>query len=318
MCRDGLGGLVQMRYPLAMQELLRDLVTLPPIPVPAAPVSSWWEALCARLGAGRSSFARAVLGGFWADRAGFAFAAGYQAALSSWLGVVGQLASFCVTEDGGAHPAAIQCALSLDEAGGTLTGEKRFATLGAEAVWLFVLASAGEEGGKKDLRLARVRASAPGVSFEVLPALPFTPEIGHASVRFVNARAEAILPGDGFAQYAKPFRTLEDLHVFGALLGHLVQCGRRLAWPRDEIESMLAQLVTLGGLAALPPSLEVAHLALSGALSAARGLVERVAPRWEAAPADERDRWARDRPLLQIAEKARRLRTARAWDALGG
>jgi hypothetical protein len=55
---------------------------------------------------------------------------------------------------------------------------------------------------------------------------------------------------------------------------------------------------------------------LAGWLAGTRRLIDELGPCWDAAPAEWRARWERDRPLFSVAEKARALRTRAAWDKL--
>jgi len=234
-------------------------------------------------------------------------------------------AALCATEEGGAHPKAIQS--QLDH--GKITGRKTFVTFGAEAELLLVVAreapgprEALPSGGRSEaespkectLKVALVEAAAPGVTFEPLPPLPFAPEIGHAQVVLTGAPAE-VLPGDGYDLYLKPFRTVEDIHVFGAALAYLAAAGRRARWSGDAIAEIGAVVAALATLAACDPRERETHLVLGGALALGRALIARAD--LAGLPDDERARWERDRPLLGLAEKVRAQRLAGAVSALG-
>src|SRR5258706_8333879 len=67
-----------------------------------------------------------------------------------------------------------------------------------------------------------------------MPDTKFVPEVPHAQLQFANLQVDesAILPGDGYDQYVKPFRTVEDIHVQAAVLSYLMREGQRLAWPQ--------------------------------------------------------------------------------------
>ncbi|MFN7145045.1 MAG: acyl-CoA dehydrogenase family protein, partial [Myxococcota bacterium] len=176
---------------------------------------------------------RALIGGGSADRLGYAFAAGYTSALERLVpGLVGA-ACLCVTEEGGAHPRAIRARLTPLDAGWRLDGKKRWATLAGEGDTLLVAASTGHEGDHNVLRLARVPADAPGVTLTALPPTPFTPEIPHYEVTLdgVVLPHDALLPGDGWTAYVKPFRTVEDAHVCAAATAYLLGVARTHAWP---------------------------------------------------------------------------------------
>lgn len=261
---------------------------------------------------------RAILGGFAADRLGFAFAVGYDAALRALVPdlAAGETAAFCATEDAGAHPRAI--AARLDERDAPLVdGTKRFATLATIADRLVVVASVGAaEDGRNRLRAAVIDARAPGVRVTPLSPPPFAPEIPHAEVRFERTPVLRVLPGDGYERYLKPFRTIEDVHVLGATLGYLVSVARRAAWPRPVLAEIAALVTSTAGIARDDPGAPEAHVALGGVFTRARALLAETAPLWPEFLADERDRWTRDRPLLDVASRAREQRLEAAFRAL--
>lgn len=254
----------------------------------------------------------AARGGAGADRLAIAFIAGYQAALRALVPGLRAVGSFLVTEEGGGHPAAIRTQLS----GGRLAGRKRFATQGIEAETLIVVASAGAEGGHTRLSAVMIPADRPGVTRTPLPPTPFCPEIGLAEVHLdVEVRPDEILPGDGYDEYLKPFRTIEDIHVLAATLGFVLHTATRFAWPREAIERLLAQLAPASALAAAPREPSV-HLALSGWLAGTERLLADLAPHWAQVDPDWRARWERDQPLLSLAHKVRVQRTGAAWKSL--
>jgi hypothetical protein len=254
--------------------------------------------------------ADAARGGAAADRLGFAFAAGYQAALRALVPDLRGIASLLATEDGGAHPSAIRTRLD----GGRVVGRKRFATQGLEADTLLVVASIGEDAGRNRLRVVRIPADRAGVTRTPLPDTPFCPEVHHAEVALdVAVAPDEVLPGDGYDDALKPFRTLEDVHVHAAALGFLLGTALRFGWPREAAERLLAQIVPAPALAAAPRA-PAMHVALAGWLASTRRLVDELAPEWARVDADWRARWERDRPLFAVAEKARALRTRAAWE----
>ncbi len=279
---------------------------------------------------------RALWAGFHADRLGYAFVGGYGAALSRLVEYVGQAQGvakgrpfperplpprvcLCATESGGAHPRAI--ATRLDKQGGALvlSGEKTFATLATVADELLVVASRGiEADGKNRLRVVRVKPGAKGVAIAPRPETPFTPEIPHAIVRFdgVVIENEDVLPGDGYEQWLKPFRTIEDIHVLASTVGYLQGAARAHDFGHDVSAELIGLSLSLIDVAARDPAMPLTHIVLAGLFGATRRLVASLDPAWEKAPEDERARWARDRPLLTIAENARTKRAAVAWERL--
>ena len=265
-----------------------------------------------------------MAGGHAADRLGWAFASGYQAALRTLVPALpdDRMAAFCVTEAEGNSPRAIRSSLRREGAGYVLCGSKRWTTLGPTG-GLFLVAARDEaaSGERVALRIAQVDSSAPGVRVEAMPPTRFVPEVPHAQLHFEGVRVapEDVLPGDGYDLYVKRFRTVEDLHVNAAMLAYLVREAGRLAWPRDWIERIIAVLVSERALALDDPTLPAVHIALAGALALGKTLVADAETHWATTPDDAGfTRWQRDRELLGVAGKARAVRTERAWERLRG
>ncbi len=301
-----------MRATLADMDVLARLLDATP---PTAPtLRAWWDATASARREFATPVERALVGGALADRLGFAFAGGYAEALRALVPSLDGIAALCATEEGGAHPRAIRTALVTAGPGRyTVTGKKKWATTAGDAATLLVVASTGEEAGKNRLRVVRIPTSAPGVRIRSSPA-PFVPEIEHAEIDLdgVAVTEADLLPGDGYSEYLKPFRTIEDLHVHAALAGYLVGVSRRRGLP--TVEPLLALAATTRALAGCDPKAPSTHLALAGLIDLASRVVAEVERAWSAAPDDEWQRWQRDRALLQVASKARsaRLEAARA------
>lgn len=328
---------------------------LEPLSAPAS-VQDYWVTVAPKLESARTSMARALLAGFWAERPAYAYVGGLQAALSRLYqagtgleprspGVSLQdaarvsipeeltgeghertsppLMALCITEEGGGHPRAIQTELVVCPAGGyTLSGQKKFITVGPQAGVLLVAARAPQsgEGPHPLLRLVRIPARAVGVTVEVMPALPVLPEIEHARLKLeqVWVAGADILPGDGYTSYIKPFRTLEDAHVSVALLGHLFRVAGEYEWPEEALEELASVTVGLMALGDASPDLVSVHVGLAGFFRQQEQLLERLLPCWSSVPDEIRLRWERDFQLRQFAGKVREMRTASAWKRLRG
>jgi hypothetical protein len=267
----------------------------------------------------------ALRGGFAADRVGWAFAAGYQSALRQLIQVNGgtvddhELLAMCATEAGGNRPRDIETRIADDGAGGvTVTGRKTWTTLGSACTGLLVVGRV-DGGGETDLpalKIARVGTHTQGVSLVEKPPLEFVPEVPHVAAVFDGAKAEALMPGDGYSDFVKPFRTVEDTFIALAVQAWLVREGRARGWPRSFLESLIASLTGLAAVAAQPAGAPSTHIALAGALARTNDLYQQADALW----ADERDaaaeRWRRDRPLFQVAGKPRAMRAQRAWETV--
>ncbi len=246
------------------------------------------------------------------DCVAWAFASGYQAAGEALFGETDQPRALCATEDEGNHPRAIRTTFR----DGRITGTKRFVTLGTFAERLLVVVTTGEAAGRPVLKLVEVDARAPGVTVTGLPPLPMVPELPHASVVFDSVEALRVLPGDGYADYLKPFRTVEDTHVHLALVGYLLSVALRWNWRRDVVTALHAQSAALQHIAQLDPQAVTTHLALAGALDASRRLMVDAESEWAQTDDEVAACWRRDRTLLKVAGAARKARLDRAWSAI--
>jgi len=287
-------------------------------------VAGWWPRYTALAAIWRNPMDRAIAGGFDADRVAWAFASGYQAALHALFPGIPEdrICALCVTEADGNSPRAIRSTLRKAGDGWVLDGAKRWTTLGPSGA-LFLVAARDDaaSGERAAIRLARVDSGARGVSVQVMQPTRFVPEVPHAQLQFdgVALAADALLPGDGYEQYVKPFRTVEDAHVNAAVIAYLVREARRLAWPPSWVERAVAHLHALRAIAAENASHPATHIALAGALANGAALFEEANEHWAQTPDDAAaPRWTRDRDLFATAGKARALRTQRAWERLTG
>jgi alkylation response protein AidB-like acyl-CoA dehydrogenase len=302
---------------------LRALLQKAPDPASIPSREAWWERHRAAVREAARPIDQAVLGGFAADRVGYAFASGYQAALRALVPDLpaDRLASICVTERGGGHPRAIETRLEpVGEGRYRITGHKRWATLGDMSGVLLVVASAGADAeGKNRLRVARVEASRPGVTLRPMAQPPFAPEIAHDEIDLqgVEVSEGDLLPGDGFDRYVRPFRTVEDLHVQAAVYAYAIREIRAHALPRSLADRFAALIAAIDALAAGDPAAQEVHVALAGVLALASGPLDELDHAWAKTESPAHARWERDRLLLGVAGSVREQRLARAWEALG-
>jgi acyl-CoA dehydrogenase len=291
---------------------------------PRASVAEWWPRWCRGAARAATSAEQALLGGFDADRVGWAFASGYQAALRALLPDLpaDAVAAFCVTEEGGNRPRDIHTRFTpLPDGRLSIHGAKRWTTLGPNSSLLLIVGAlpAGDEASRPQLKVARVAVGTPGLQLLPMPETRFVPEVPHARVQLdgVQVEAAALLPGDGYERYVKPFRTLEDTHVTLAVLGYLLREARQRAWPTGLAERLCAGIVLLADLAGAAADAPITHVVLAGALAQAHALYAEAGGLWAAAGDDPAaQRWQRDAALFAVAGTARSQRAARAWDRL--
>lgn len=306
-----------------MKDLARLLLSGSTARTPISSLDGWWEGHRASTGTFAAPIDRAIVGGFMADRLGYAFASGYREALVALLPSLAHdgVTILSATEAGGVKPSAIKTSLEeRDDHQLVLRGEKKWATLATRADHLLVAAARGtDERGRTRLVMVRVPTTRAGVSLRAMPPPSFTPEIPHAEVSLVDVEVDPseVLPGDGWDAYLKPFRTVEDTFVHAALVGYAIGAARRASLPRGIVEEAFSLVALTRALAAADPRDAGTHVALAGAIDAAKRFVARLDDAWTSA-GDERDRWLRDRPLLSVASSARALRAEAAWRDLGG
>jgi alkylation response protein AidB-like acyl-CoA dehydrogenase len=303
-----------------VEEILTHLLTADATP-PAPELPAWWDAVADVRERFDRPIERALALGLVAPTPGAAFVCGYRAALGAMVPSLGPhtRAALCATEDGGAHPAGIQTRLTASADAHRLDGTKRFVTGARDADTLLVLADRGTgDGGRRALALVVVDPRAEGVAFEDMPATPFVPDVAHCGVAFTATPVApaAVLVGDGWNDFVKPFRTLEDVHVSAALTAWLLGALRRHGGPRALIERLCAHAATLHGLAGLRAGSAAGHVALAGAFAGLHAILEAMEPWWADAPDAVRAMWARDRRILTVARGAREQRLRRAWEAL--
>jgi hypothetical protein len=289
---------------------------------PCESVADWWPRHRAIAAGHPDPIHQAIVGGFVADRVGWAFASGYQAALRALFpdAPADRICALCVTEADGNSPKAIKSSLRRNSTHWFLNGAKRWTTLGPDGSLFFVAARDEAASDRRaSIKVVRVSSDSPGLKIQTMPATRFVPEVPHAQLQFENLKlADAeILPGDGYDQYVKPFRTVEDIHVQAAVLSYLMREGQRLRWPEGWLERLSALLAALGKIADMPAAHAETHIALAGALAIGSGLIGECEEFWKKHAIDPAAlRWARDRELLKVASGAREQRTKRAWEKL--
>lgn len=126
-------------------------------------------------------------------------------------------------------------------------------------------------------------------------------------------QADHILPGDGYTRYVKPFRTIEDMHVFGAVIGYLLPLSRDYQWPQESREALFVLATTALGISQWSADRPLTHLTLAGLISQFNQWLTASEAHWQLVPVEIGDAWRRDVRLLDIAEAARVKRRDNAW-----
>lgn len=313
--------------------VLREILTAPVEAASWSSLDDFWPHLQSWVRSAKHPIDAAILGGFRSEILATAFAAGYQAALHALFPtafpVFSPLAqdiivSLCVTERGGGHPRAILTRLEHVKEGSSgtyfLTGEKRWATLSHRASLLLVVARAGEDAttNRSVFRIVRVSPEATGVRVTPMPETPFVPEIRHAEISLdkVVVHETDLLPGDGYEDFVKPFRTVEDIFVYAAGAAHLVRLCRKYNLDRTLLERLAQVLASLQSLAASDPKDPLTHVLLAGVLHESSVLLREIDAGLVQVDPAAHGKFMQDKPIFEIASRVRAERTKKAWERL--
>ncbi len=285
----------------------RWIGSLQPLATASGP-GEWYREV--RVAAGDAdSFGQAIYGGRLAATPGLAFLGGYQAALRAlWPAAPAGLGALCTTERRRVRPADM--ATRCDEA--RLSGCKDFVTAGAAVQWLLVSAREEGAGERPRLGLFVVAADASGVTVDSGPLLPIIPDIAHGRLRLERAVGER-LPGDGWSDHVRPFRTHEDLHVMAALGAWLYGVALYDRWPASLLLRLAGLLGGAAEAARMAPDDAAGHLLLAGLLEQFAALQ----PEIESALGARGVLWQRDRAVMALAREAQARRLELAAAALG-
>lgn len=267
----------------------------------------------------------AFIAGAWSTAMAYAFAGGYQAALRALYPEANphKIYAFAVTEKGGNTPKAIQTTLTRSGNQFLLKGEKTFIT-GIDAAETVLVAAwdayhidaIGSD--RKNIKMVMLERESEGITFSKHAPMAFLSELSHGSMQLSNVRVEdeKILPGDGYDDYVKPFRTIEDIHVTSSLVGYLFSMGLKHRWPdtlQQQLFSILGQLRSIATLSAKDAGV---HIALAGALDCFQLQLKRVGFQIELLPEETKLKWQQDKKIFGLASEARNKRTENAWQLL--
>ncbi len=266
---------------------------------------------------------RAILGGRLSLNVSFAFTSGYQSAIEALFKAKKiQLSSFCVTEEKGNHPRALETRLFQESGKILLSGNKKFVSGAHDAECLYIVCRDEREGSGLDdsglpiLKLVSVPANSVGVRIQTMPALGFVPEVSHGKVLLdrVAIDAEQICEGDGYLRYVKGFRSFEDLHVLAAITGY--RLGEAIAgqWPKECVENHIALLLAQRSLSNMDLNKPSAHIGLAACRSQFQELISDTNRLLESSNPQAFCLWQRDKALLDIAKAAHQKRTQSAWE----
>lgn len=306
-----------MVLPQVIERLRAASRGLPPAPADLAA----WRAIFRPQA---NTFLSALDAGLAAGQLAFCFAGGYQSALRVLLPSLpaDAFGALLVTEGKRQRPDDILTALTpLGDGRFRLDGEKSWVAGGSAATHLLVLARQDVDAdGRRRSSLVLLPPGAHGVTLEDRPPAGFLDAVPHARARFdgVEIDASMLLPGDGWRDHARPFRTIEDIHVSTAIAAHLALTGLRRDWPHTLLATLLAALDRLGQCAARDASDPHTHLLLAGAEQELALVAAQVTALLANADDEMARDWRANGMVMALAAPARAKRLAKAIALLRG
>ena len=136
---------------------------------------------------------------------------------------------------------------------------------------------------------------------------------------FVTAAeaADWLLVGDGWDAYAKPFRSIEDLHVLTALVAWLYGVAQESGWAQTLQLRVLGLLTGCAEVSRLHVNATSTHVLLAGLFAQFAALRPEIDAAMAVGPTQWAALWQRDCNLLDLARTAREKRLSNALHSLG-
>ncbi len=265
----------------------------------------------------KSPIEKAIYGGFTCQQFSFTFLAGYQAALERMFPSIApnRLKALCISEAKGNHPKSMETTL-VDH---RVTGLKTYVTAGSDAEHLLVLCKTAQRLNDRPL-LKMVHIPSNSEHLEISNfELAFMREIKHGklALKGVNIEAGQILEGDGFSDYARPFRTLEDICVGAAYQSMLLRQSIDNQWKEEIRDQLLLNIYSLKSLLDLPPSSPETILLLA----AVERSFEALLPELESHLTGQtithlQTDWETNKRVIFMSRKLKELRLAKARERI--
>lgn len=288
-------------------------------PLKSYPAIKNWSEDYYQLTGDKSPFDKALFGGFTCQQFSFAFMAGYQAALEKMFPTIApnELKALCVSEAKGGHPKAINTTLLNHQ----INGVKTYITAGSDVAHLLVLCKTNQfANGRPLLKMAYLRHPTPEVAITDFE-LPFMKEIKHGKLTLKDAKitANQILEGDGFSDYTKPFRTLEDILVATAYQAMLLRQAVDNNWEEGVRDQLLLNIYTLKNLLTLPPNHKETHLLLTANEEQFKNLLPAIELNiTNHSSAEFKADWIMNKKVAFLGEKLKAIRLSKARKVLFG
>jgi acyl-CoA dehydrogenase len=260
-----------------------------------------------------NSFEKAVFSGFSSVQLSFAFLSGYEAAC--YFISKKRLSCVCATEKTKGSPSkSINTRITkMDENFSMLKGEKSFVTFGEYSKYLLIFAKDDDS----IVRCVLLNSNQQGIEFESPDKkLNFLNEIPHSKIKLdLKISNDCILKGDGYIHYLKPFRTIEDIHVFGSFLGYFIRVGRLSNWDQSLLIKMLKLIILLNNSIQFNLLSPVNHLILNEIHEEFKSILEQIL-KLKFHNKEEEKLFLRDKMIFKVSDSIREQRKQSALKKL--
>jgi len=303
--------------------MLREVIELKEISRDISAQTRWIRELDVSSLVASDALAQQVfLAGINSDSSSSAFWLGYQLAIQYLFGdqLSGDIAAFVINESRSSKPSNWCTSLIKDQGDYLVSGKKDFVTARDQIDCLLVGGvikdSASDNEIKGFTRIFKVAASDTGLNFEPFKGLPVFKELEKSRliIEEVSVAEDSVFNGDGYTDFIKPFRLIEDFFVSVSLLGYLCRLlsmgsGGKKYWGKV---SLLRELLPLceARLKVLGPDYSSYDLVVEGFLNEVAEFIKKVV---RDKPEDDLFKsLGADLMVLSIGEKARSIRYERA------
>lgn len=198
-------------------------------------------------------------------------------------------------------------------------GVKTWAPMGLVCTRFFVVISAPLPGeALSQTRVVQLTSTTKGVSLTALAPGKMLPELGRARLQMQDVRTErsAMLEGDGWKRFVKPFREYEATYLTAAVLAYLLREGRARNWPSSYMQRLMTSLSMLCDLSHDRRDAPMQQVVFAGAIDISHQLIEEASAHWATHQDLTAQRWDRDSKLLQLSAAGSEKRAAKAWKQL--
>ena len=155
------------------------------------------------------------------------------------------------------------------------------------------------------LKAVRVTLPHSGAEITMMPNMGMMPEVSHGVVELNNVQGQ-LLAGDGYMDFNKRFRSIEDAHLLMAFTGLILSNVLRHKLDDELIDDALVIVSALIAQDYSEGAFSVLHL--NGINRSFLSLKSRFEKELDSISGEFKNDWSRDSKIFSLADKIRRLK----------